>query len=163
MLIVAKKLKDISFGKLMEVYLEGNLENGQAQWPNESEGRQLALAEQDFYNYLQQVFFRTSDARYLIWEENGNYISALRLEPYRDGLLLSALETIPQMRRRGYAERLIRAALELTGDRKVYSHIHKSNKPSLRAHEKCGFMRIQEHAVYIDGSVNDACATFCSR
>ena len=47
MLIVAKNLKDFNFGKLMEVYIEGNLENAQDLWPEEPEGRQIALAEQE--------------------------------------------------------------------------------------------------------------------
>ena len=88
MLIIAHKLHEFTFGKLMEVYAEGNLENGQDLWPDETESRQNALAEQEFYNYLQQVFFRTNGAQYLVWEENGRYVSALRLEPYQDGLLL---------------------------------------------------------------------------
>ena len=57
MLVVAKSLREIAFGKLMDVYQEGNLENGADRWPDEPEGRQIALAEEDFYNYLQQVFF----------------------------------------------------------------------------------------------------------
>lgn len=159
MLIVAKSIKDLSFGKLMEVYTEGNLENGQDLWPHEPEARQIALAEQEFYQYLQQVFFRTPDARYLIWEENGRYVSALRLEPYQDGLLLEALETAPEMRKKGYAARLVRAALEHAGEGTVYSHVGKRNVASLRTHEACGFRRLLDYAVYADGSVNDRCCT----
>ena len=159
MLIIAEKLRDLSFGKLMEVYGEANLENGQDRWPDEPEARQVALAEEDFYNYLQQVFFKTDDARYLIWEERGRYISALRLEPYRDGLLLAALETRPHMRRYGFAEKLVKAALEYVGDMTVYSHVSKQNVASLRTHEKCGFEKLLDYAVYADGSVNDRCCT----
>ena len=159
MLIIAEKLRDLSFGKLMEVYGEANLENGQHRWPDEPEARQVALAEEDFYNYLQQVFFKTDDARYLIWEERGRYISALRLEAYRDGLLLAALETHPQMRRYGFAEKLVKAALEYVGDMTVYSHVSKQNAASLRTHEKCGFEKLLDYAVYADGSVNDRCCT----
>lgn len=161
MLKIARKMNELSFGKLMEVYLEGNLENGQDLWPDEPEGRRIALAEQEFYNYLQQIFFRTDSAQYLIWEENGRYVSALRLEPYKDGLLLEALETAPEARRKGYAARLVQAALEHVGNVKVYSHVGKRNAASLRAHEKCGFARILDHAVYADGSVNDVCCTLC--
>ena len=161
MLKIVRKMNDLSFGKLMEVYIEGNLENGQDMWPDEPESRQIALAEQEFYNYLQQVFFKTSGAQYLIWEENGSYVSALRLEPYQDGLLLEALETVPEARRRGYAAQLMYAALESVGNVKVYSHVHKRNLASLRTHEKCGFVRILDHAFYADGSVNDVCSTLC--
>ena len=161
MLIVAKKLRELSFGKLMEVYREGNLENAQDLWPEESEGRQLALAEQEFYQYLQQVFFRTEGAMYLIWEDSGRYVSALRLEPYRDGLLLEALETAPEQRRKGYASKLLSAALEFASGYKIYSHVHKRNVPSLAVHKSAGFTRILEYAVYADGSVNDRCCTLC--
>ena len=118
--IVAKKIHELAFGKLMEVYEEGNLKNGRELYPEESESRQIALAEQDFYQYLQQVFFRTTGAVYYILEEGGRYISALRLEPYRDGMLLEALETAPNQRRKGYAAKLLRAALEQVGDIKIY-------------------------------------------
>lgn len=161
MLIIAHKLHELAFGKLMEVYAEGNLENGQDLWPDETENRQIALAEQEFYNYLQQVFFRTDGARYFIWEENGRYVCALRLEPYQDGLLLEALETLPQVRRKGYAVRLIESSLEFVGKVKVYSHVHKRNVASLRTHEKCGFKKVLNYAVYADGSVNDRCCTLC--
>ena len=159
MLVVAEKLSDLSFGKLMDVYQEGNLENGRENYPGEPEMRQIALAEQDFYQYLSEIFFRTSGAAYLIWEERGSYVSALRLEPYRDGLLLAALETHPQMRKRGFAEKLVKAALEYAGDIAVYSHVSKKNAASLRTHEKCGFEKILDYAVYADGSVNDRCCT----
>lgn len=162
MLIVAKSMKDLSFGKLMQVYAEGNLENGQEFWPDEPVGRQLALAEEEFYLYLHQTFFRTEGACYLILQEGGRYLSALRLEPYRDGLLLEALETAPECRRQGYAAALVLAALDYAKGIKVYSHVNKGNVPSLRTHEKCGFERIMESAVYIDGSADCKCCTFCN-
>lgn len=161
MLIVAKSLKELAFGKLMEVYREGNLENASDLWPDEPEGRQLALAEQEFYQYLQQVFFRTQGASYLVWENEGGYASALRLEPYRDGLLLEALETAPEQRRKGHAEALLRAALEVVAGQKVYSHVHKRNAASLAIHEKVGFARVLEYSIYADGSVDNRCCTLC--
>lgn len=164
MLLIAKKLHELSFGKLMEVYAEGNLENGQELWPQLPQGQQLLLAEQEFYQYLSDVFFKTPGAVYAIWEQSGRYVSALRLEPYRDGLLLEALETAPAERRRGYARMLlleVQRMLAGQGAVKVYSHVHKSNTPSLKVHEQCGFRRISELAVYVDGSVNDRCCTLC--
>ena len=161
MLILAKSMGAFSFGKLMEVYRESCQENGQQFWPRETPERQLALAEQDFYEYLAAGFFPVQGAVYAIWLVNDRYVSALRLEPYRDGLLLEALETVPDCRRRGYAVELIRAVLERYANVKIYSHVGKRNAASLSVHEKCGFRRIQEHAVYIDGSVNDRCCTLC--
>ena len=161
MLIVANSMKELAFGKLMQIYCEGNLENGQELWPDEPKARQIALAEQEFYQYLQQVFFRTEGARYFVWEEVGDYVSALRLEPYRDGLLLEALETVPELRRKGYGTKLIQSVLEVTGNQKIYSHVSKRNIPSLRTHEKCGFVKIMDFAAYADGSVNDKSCTLC--
>lgn len=161
MLILARSLRDLSFSKLMDVYIEGNLENANEFWPELSAGQKLLQAEQDFCQYLRDVFFRTPGAVYAIWEENGKYISALRLEPYRDGLLLEALETAPSQRRQGYAEKLIRAVQHRCGNTKIYSHVGKNNLPSLRIHAKCEFHRILEYAVYIDGSVNQRCCTLC--
>ena len=161
MLHIIHTMKELDFGQLMAVYEEGNRENGGENYPDEPENRQIALAEQDFYQYLQQVFFKTRDAAYYIWEENGKYVSALRLEPYRDGLLLEAMETHPEMRQKGYAAKLMLETIPFAKDMPLYSHVSKKNIPSLRTHEKCGFKRILEYAVYADGSVNDRACTLC--
>ena len=161
MLILAQSIRDLSFSKLMGVYIEGNLENAEEFYPDLPEGQKLMQAEQDFYQYLNEVFFRTSGAVYAIWEEQGSYVSALRLEPYRDGRLLEALETAPTSRRQGYGEKLIRAVQKQFSNQRIYSHVGKKNAASLRVHEKCGFRRISEYAVYIDGSVNRRACTLC--
>ena len=113
MLRITRSMGQLPFGQLMEVYAEGNLENGREFWPDLSEGQQLLQAEQEFYQYLREVFFQTAGAAYYLWEHHGKPVSALRLEPYRDGLLLEALETHPLHRRKGYAKMLIKAALEV--------------------------------------------------
>ena len=161
MLILARSMRDLHFSRLMEVYLEGNLENGEELYPDLPEGQKLLRAEQDFHQCLSEVFFHTSGAIYVIWEEQGAYCSALRLEPYRDGMLLEALETAPSCRRQGYAEQLIKAVQNCFADQKIYSHVSKKNVASLRVHEKCGFHRISEFAAYIDGSVNQRACTLC--
>lgn len=159
MLQVAHSLRQLSFGALMDVYAEGNRENGEEFWPELSSGEQILRAEQEFYQYLQQVFFQTQGAAYYTWQIHGKMVSALRLEPYRDGLLLEALETAPDQRGKGYAKALITAVLALTGPQKIYSHVGKRNIPSLKTHLSCGFHRVSEQAIYADGSVNDRCCT----
>ena len=157
MLIIARSITELSFTRLMEVYLEGNLENGNELWPELSEGEKLLRAEQEFYQYLTQVFFSVKGAVYAIWEKEGTYVSALRLEPYKDGLLLEALETKPDKRCKGYARKLVDHVLQWLKDQgsvRVYSHVSKKNLPSRKVHEACGFLRIQDYAVSIDGSVN---------
>ena len=163
MLHIAKAMNQLNFSALMEVYEEGNRENGEDLWPELSEGLRLLNAEQAFHQYLRECFFTTPDAVYCIWLEEDRYVSALRLEPYQDGLLLEALETAPAYRRKGCAAALIRAVLEVFGTQKIYSHVSRRNTASLRTHESCGFYRVLDHAVYADGSVMRNHVTFCSR
>ena len=163
MLRLAYRFKELDFGKLMAVYEESNRENGGENYPQEPEGRQLFLQEEKFYQYLREVFFATPGAIYALWEDEGHYRAALRLEPYKDGLLLAALETAPDHRRKGYAKALIRAVLARFPEETIYSHVHKKNLPSLSVHELCGFRRISELSVYLDGSVNARCCTLCRK
>ncbi len=149
MLRVIRNLRQLDFSQLMEVYLEGNLEKGN-----------LLQAEQDFYQYLKEGFFTQPDDRYCLWVPEGKYVAALRLQRYRDGLLLEALETAPQRRRKGCAEALVRAVLETASFEKVYVHIAFWNKPSVSLHEKCGFRKILDHAVYADGTYTDRSGTW---
>ena len=162
MLYLATKLQQLNFSQLMAVYEEGNRENAAAFFPELSAGQQMLQAEQSFYQYLQEGFFPVEGAVYAIWVENGTYVSALRLEPYEDGLLLEALETAPAERRKGYAERLIRSVQEQFAQ-KIYSHVSKRNTASLAVHQKCGFRQVLDYAKYIDGSVVRSAVTLCYR
>ena len=156
MLKIINSMKHLRFSELMQVYHETNICNGKEFYPNLCESEQIRNAENDFYQYLQSVFFRQEDSYYAVWEEDGCYLSALRIEPYFDGLLLCGLETLPTGRRKGYASALVAAVLtylQLQGSGKIYSHISKRNLPSLAVHKKCCFQVIKDHAVYSDGSV----------
>ncbi len=149
-------LSALPFEQLMEVYVQGNQENGKILAPFDSEARQRQLAEADFYDYL-RGFFAVPGACYATWEQEGVIQSALRLEPYRDGLLVEALETAPEQRQQGYATRLVQAVQQKLGEAgrvRLYSHVHKTNRPSLWVHQRCGFQIISDCAVYIDGSVS---------
>lgn len=162
MLKIVEKLEQLSFCQLMGVYEESNRLNGQERYGRLPESYQIMEAEQDFYQYLRECFFPTKGAFYALWIVDNIYVSALRLEPYQDGLLLEALETAPFHRQKGYAQSLIQAILAYVGEQRVYSHVHKENVPSLRAHESCGFHRILDHAIYIDGSIRNTSCTLCS-
>lgn len=164
MLIIVKKLRDLNFGALMDIYRESNQENAEAFYPDLSEGERLIRAEQDFYTYLEDCFFKTPGAQYAVWEQGGIYVSALRLEPYQDGLLLEALETAPRERRKGYAQALVEAVQSLLirqGGERVYSHVNKRNAASLAVHKRCGFQIVLDYAVYADGSVMTNSYTLC--
>ena len=139
---------------LMKVYAETNCKTAREEWPDLPEGFALEKTERDFHDYLQGVFFRTDGAVYALWEVDGKYVSALRLEPYKDGLLIEALETAPDQRRKGYGRALVQAVMHSVEYKKLYSHVEKRNSASLKLHESCGFVRELDLAVYIDGSVN---------
>ena len=119
-----------------------------------------AQEEQSFVNYLQEVFFRTKGAVYCIWVLNGCYVSALRLEPYADGMVLAGLKTAKDAWGKGYATALIRSAMEWLGTGKVYSHIHHYNKASIAVHQRCGFRKISDTARLLDGSVSSEIGTY---
>ena len=162
MLGIFTSARDLRFGELMEVYADSNLEKAE-DWPNLPRGFALQLAEQDFRQYLLEVFFKTPGAVLAVWEQQGKYVSALRLEPYKDGLLLEGLETAPNHRKMGYALNLIRAMqehLSENGPVKLYSHVEKRNLASHKTHERCGFREISDRAVYINGSVDYRCCTY---
>lgn len=153
--------KALDFAQLMEVYQEDNRENGARCFPEEPEMRQLELAEEGFRQYLWEDFFQTPEAFYALWEEEGYCVSALRLEPYRDGLLLEALSTHPAQRRKGYAAKLVQGVQTLPKVEKIYSHVAKGNVASQALHKRCGFRLAADYAAYIDGSVNRRAVTLC--
>lgn len=163
MLIIVNGMKQLNFRQLMDVYEQSNLEQGRMLFPHAPASQWPLLAEQDFYQYLRECFFATSGAVYAIWQENGRYVSALRLEPYMDGLLIEALETLPSVRNMGYAGMLLTAVCDRMRETKLYAHVDKANISSIHVHERCGFHRILEHAVYADGSVLSGSCTYCSR
>ena len=150
MLLIMKRLEELDFSALMDIYVEGNLEKAE-----EYGDGGLLRAERELYDYLREDFFRQQGAFYAVWTEQGSYVSALRLEPYKDGWLLEALETAPEDRRKGYAKRLMAEVLEHMGQAVVYSHVSKRNEASLRTHYACGFQKYLDHVVYLDGSVTN--------
>ncbi len=163
MLRIVCCIQDLDFSALMAIYAHSNRENAQTLYPELSPQGGLRRAEQDFYDYLKQDFFRTQGAFYALWEVQGEPVSALRLEPYRDGYLLEALETDPMHRGRGYAQSLMAAFLQYAGENvllPIYSHIRKGNIPSERVHRACGFVVCKDLAAYIDGSVDYLCNTW---
>ena len=126
-------------------------------YPYLSQGEQVRNIEQDFYCYLNSVFFQQPDSYYAIWEEHGRYLTAVRIEPYTNGLLLCGLETLPQMRRRGYATSLMRALMDhlrKQGRGTLYSHVSKINNASLSLQLQFGFQIIEDYAILSDASVS---------
>lgn len=148
--------------QLMEVYLEGNRKRGESIYSYLDTNKQIYRAEDDFLSYLQEDFFQQKGAKYAIWNVDGHYKAALRLEHYKDGMLLEALETAPASRRNRYAYNLVTSVLNYlqTEDCKfLYSHVDKRNIASLNLHRKCGFRIITDYAWYIDGTLTHSSYT----
>ena len=158
MLRMIRSVRELDFYGMAGIYADSIENDACENYPGQDDGR--LQAEMDLYAYLRDVFFRIPGAVCCVWEENGVSVSALRLEPYRDGLLLTALETRPDARRKGYARNLIRQVLQQV-DVPVYSHISRRNAASIAVHEKCGFEKITNFAVYLDGSVSRSADTYC--
>ena len=162
MLVLARSLRDLDFEQLMSVYAESNGKSGGEKYSGEPLSRQRALAERDFYEYLLD-FFRTRGALYAVLEQEGIYVSALRLEPFQDGLLVEALETAPDTRGKGWATALLTEVLGLPQCKILYSHVRCRNLASRRVHEKCGFHVFRDFARYLDGSVDANALTYVWR
>lgn len=161
MLVVVKKLSELNFSMLMQVYRESNLHN--ARLLENWDGTQLLQVEQSFYDYLRYDFFPTPGVSMALWVVDGQYRAALRLEPYQDGLLLEGLETHPDHRGRGHATALVSAVTKSHSGTNIYSHVRKTNRISLAVHGKCGFGEILDYACFIDGSVSRQAVTLVWR
>lgn len=163
MLKIIERLSELDIRQLMEVYIESNTRAGKREYAFEPKNLQILYAEQDFYNYL-TLYFSAQDSIYAVWEHQGRYVSALRLERCCDGLLITALETAPEARQKGYAKTLVRAVKDWIAQNRpqnLYAHIDRNNHASVCVHETCGFERISQHAEYLDGSVHPESDTYC--
>jgi len=160
MLRVISKMQDLPFRPLTDVYAQSIEDAARQNYPGREDG--LLQAEMDLYSYLRDVFFKIPGARLYLWEEAGRILCALRMEPYKDGMLLTALETHPEYRKMGYAQKLIQAVLD-SMQTPAYSHIRRDNKASISVHQKCGFEKITNYAVYLDGSVSQKADTYCRK
>lgn len=156
MLKIIHSMQVLRFSSLMAVYEQSNQEYGRENYPALSPAEQLLQAEQDFYDYLRDDFFREPQAFCALWELQGCCVSALRIMQYRDGFLLSGLETAPEARGKGCAKSLLKEVLsymENCTNGVLYSHVKKNNIASLAVHKACGFEKYSDVASYIDGSV----------
>lgn len=156
MILWFNSFSQLDFEALMSVYKETNELMGGTLYSQESAMMQVQLAERDFADYLRHTFFQQDAAAYCILAENGSYISAARIEKFEDGYLLSALETRPDCRRKGYGKCLLNALVsQCVSDDKVpiYSHVGNRNRASMALHLQCGFRVLKESARYLDGSV----------
>lgn len=131
--------------KLMNLYLEANIENTDFFYPD-MEDKKLALekVETDFLNYIKTDFFSCPNNAYWVLKENDVWVSALRLYKIKEQLYyIEALETHPNYRRKGHAYRLLSGVIEELknhGAFRLCDCVSKKNIASLKTHEKCGFV-----------------------
>lgn len=160
MLLVFETMQEDEMLRLVQsVYPEGCLDN--ARW-NHPDCGDLTEAiweqEQGFVGFLKE-FLAEERNRYFVWEEDGQWVSALRLTKLPECEYLEALETAPVHRKKGYGEKLIRAvvdALRQDGSVVIRDNVSKKNLPSLAIHKKCGFIIEEENGTnYLDGTQSD--------
>ena len=101
--------------RLMDIYAESNLENTDYFYPELTDKQEaVRRVERDFLNYLETAFLSSGENTLLIWEEQGIWVSALRLYRMREGFFyIEALETRPDFRRSGYAAKLLCETTEM--------------------------------------------------
>lgn len=119
--------------------------------------------ENDFFYEDTLDFLAEQENAYAVWVENRAYKSALRWQRFRDGYLIAGIETLPEERRKGYANELLNSVLrqfQRNGDRNVYSHIRKNNAASVALHKLCGFEHLSDCACLLDGSVSNQYYTY---
>lgn len=153
---ICYSFQELNITQLMEVYSQSLNDDPVGRYQ----------AKQDFYDYLREEFFSIPNVFYALWSLEGRCVSALRMEPYQDGYLLSGLETALQDRRKGYARKLVNGVLQylsLEGSFPIYTHVHKKNAASLALHRACGFAPIQDYGVLIDGTVSYNYLTLCHK
>lgn len=144
MLAEFRRFSDVNLNALLDVYSQSV---DQKNW-----------SEVNVFMEDLQLFFSNKNVHVMQWIEEGNVVAAMRLEPYRDGFLITCLETHPHHRRKGYAYQLLESVLSKYPGI-YYSHVDKRNKPSLQLHRKVGFKSFLDYAIHVDGSVYSGSVT----
>lgn len=159
MLLIAKSLDELRFEELAALYrydLEvAGCEDGMCELDDDW----FLEKRSQFRTYLSARFFSQPDCLpdirpfYAIWEEDGRYVSAVRVNVYEQGLLLEALQTGEAWRKQGYATALLNAVLEYLVQRggfPVYAHVRNYKAYVHKMLERAGFRKILDYAVRKD-------------
>lgn len=159
LLVKNDKLSPTDKQKLMVVYEESNRENAEHMFTEDSTEDAIKKVYEGFFQFLDE-FLDDPLNSYYIWEEQGEYISTLRLTKLPDFYYMEALETTPDYRQRGYAKKLMDAVIALPkkeGKPIIRCSVSKKNEKSLAFHRKCGFIVDQLQAVqyYADPPVEN--------
>ena len=153
MLKIADKMSQLNIAQLKNLYDSSIRQHANAEYFKLNENLRILQSEQDFYADL-EMFFRVKGARCALWLVDGVYVSGLRAEPYKDGYLITSLETHPEARRRGYGTALMKAVSNYF-NAVLYSHVNEGNIPSRNLHLRCNFRRTDIPAIFVDGTVHN--------
>ena len=161
MMITITEFEDVDARKLMDIYAESNYENTDYFFPDEPDKDvAVRMVEEGFLDYLKNGFFTQPGASYRVLEENGIWVSALRLNRIQSDLYyLEALETRPDRRGKGYATLLLSGVLESLkrdGPFRLCDCVSKKNAASLKVHEKCGVRIVSDEGYdYLNEEADD--------
>ena len=162
MILTIRSVEDLSFMKLTELYKDNIESNRIKHYSKMGEIGGRFQAENDLYYYIKDVFFKQSNGTYLIYQCEDKYVSGLRFERYEDGVLLNALMTSKEYRRKGFASLLLHHLIQNVQD-PIYSHIHCDNTASILLHKRFGFELLCDHSFLLDGSFSDEHFTYIRR
>lgn len=154
-------MSELDFSQLTQVYTESLHRDGEGFGSGLSEYQDIRYAEDALYESVLMLF--QTGGIFAVWIRDNMYVSAVRLETYQDGYLVAGLETAPLHRGKGFAGDLLNSVCLAMGDRGIttlYSHVKNANRISARVHEKCGFVPVLDHAVFLDGSVDTRSKTY---
>ena len=155
MLRVITSMKPLNHQKLLSVYSESIAQAAENKSGDLPIGIRMNEAEQNLLDYVRD-FLTYKDAFICLWELDDTYVAVIRVEPYKDGYLISGLETVPVQRRKGFGRKLLTAVIDQfcgCDDFKLYSHVKRDHIASFKLHLSCGFSVISDCAVLLDGSV----------
>lgn len=160
MLQILRRVCEVNYPQLMFIYEESNLGYGKKYSRSSNPWEQLRFGE-DFLRDDIAAFLKEEGSILALWHAEGRPVSAMRLQPYADGFLLTCLETAREARGKGAAKSLILHTICDFEAERIYSHIRKDNVVSLSLHRSIGFGIIKDYAVLLDGTVSHLFYTLC--
>lgn len=161
MLLRFDSFADLNTDRLMKIYTESNMENASYFFPDEQDMQKaIRLCEESFTEYLKDDFYSQAGRTYWVWEEDDQWVSALRTTFINDGLYyIEALETKPECRKQGYAEKLLLTVIEVfkaQGALELCDCVSKRNIASIKTHLKAGFSIVSDAGFdYLQNESND--------
>ncbi len=149
MLLKFNSFADLNTDQLMKIYIESNIENAPYFFPDEQDiHKAIQLYEEGFIEYLKDDFYSQVGRAYWVWAEGDQWVSALRTTFIHDDLYyIEALETKPEYRNQGYAEKLLLMVIEAfkaQGPFELCDCVSKRNIASLKTHLKVGFSIVSD-------------------